>query len=87
MVGLSEHANTFTSEEDETNSFRATGLVPRTIRFLFVRVPVGEGRGGEGRGGEMKGMNQLLRQYVFQAMRLRGIPPPPLLPPVAASIW
>ena len=58
MVGLSEHANTFTSEEDETNSFRATGLVPRTIRFLFVRVPVGrgeEGRGGEGREGRGEG--------------------------------
>ena len=53
MVGLSEHANTFTSDEEETNSFRATGFVPRTMRFLFVRVP-GEGRGEEKRGGERR---------------------------------
>ena len=60
MVGLSEHANTFTSEEDETNSFRATGLVPRTIRFLFVRVPGGKGGKGRGEGGKRggEGMNQ-----------------------------
>ena len=54
MVGLSEHANTFTSDEEETNSFRATGLVPRTMRFLFVRAP-GEWRREEKRGGERRG--------------------------------
>ena len=54
-MGRSEHANTLTSEEDETNSFRATGLVPRTMRFLFVRVPgEREGRGGERSGGRQQ---------------------------------
>ena len=50
MVGLSEQANTFTSDVEDTNNFRATGLVPRTMRFLLVSVP-GERRRGEERGG------------------------------------